>query len=319
MDAAKATDLLILGHMPMVGVSYQSRDRDREYKERFRDPGAMKSVIDAAIRMGVTRFAAASCDSSPLAPTHLQVLKSTADEGCGISIIPCIGIPMRLRGSGIDAYRRWATYLAVEERRYPEVRRHVLHDPVLNFREGWRHRLPVSKPYSEEDFQKLAIDWGKIDDGLEDFVDLPVSHVEPGSETDFLAMAGRFDLLGELIDRIREHGYGRVLFGVHHAGVTIPRLDEGLDGFDGYLTPLNPLGVMMLPTRASAEEAVRNTQRAVYAIKPLAGGRVRPEAAFQYVFSFHVVGCMVGCASVSEVEEDFEAAIEAARTLRNLN
>lgn len=319
MDAAKATDLLILGHMPMIGVSYQSRERDREYQERFRDPGAMKSVIDAAIRMGVTRFAAASRDSSPLAPTHLQVLKNTADEGRGISVIPCIGIPIRLRGSGIDAFRRWATYLALEERRYPEVRRLVLHDPVLNFREGWRHRLPVSKPYSEEDFQMLAIDWGKIDDGLEDFVDLPVSHVEPGSETDFLAMAGRLDLLGELIDRIRERGYGRVLFGVHHAGVTIPRLDEGLDGFDGYLTPLNPLGVMMLPTRASAEEAVRNTQRAVYAIKPLAGGRVSPEAAFQYVFGFHVGGCMVGCASVSEVEEDFEAAIEAARTLRSLS
>jgi len=103
------------------------------------------------------------------------------------------------------------------------------------------------------------------------------------------------------------------LFGVHHAGMTIPRMDDGLDGFDGYLTPLNPMGLMMFPTKASAESAVRATEKCVYAIKPLAGGRVDPEEAFRYVFGFDVEGCMIGCASISEVKEDFTAATSALR------
>jgi hypothetical protein len=309
----KGADRLILGHMPLVGVSYQSPERDREYRERFSDPGAMRRVIDAALGMGVRRFAAASPGSSPLAQLNLQVLKDTADEGHVIELIPCVGVPVRLGGEEVDAFRRWATYLAVEERTHPGVRRLFLEDPVLNFRPGWRNGLPASRPYRDDDFQRLEIDWGRLEADLDSLADLPVSHIEPGSETDFLAMAGRLDLLGELVDRIDERGFGGVLFGVHHAGETIPRLDEGLDGFSGYVTPLNPLGVMMFPTKASAEKAIRGTERAVYAIKPLAGGRVEPEAAFRYVFGFDVKGCMVGCASVSEVEEDLEAAFEAQR------
>ncbi len=311
MDASNAVDRLILGHMPLVGVSYQSRERDREYLDRFRDAAAMKVVIEAATGMGVRKFAAASPGSSPLAPVHLKALKDVACQGHDIEVIPCIGIPVRLRGGNIDAFRRWATYLALEERHFPEVRRLVLEDPVLNFREGWRLRLPGSKPYDGEDFKALSVEWGKVEEDLGSLADLPVSHIEPGSETDFLAMTGRFDLLGELADRIKERGFGGVLFGVHHAGVTIPRLEDSLECFDGYLTPLNPLGVMMLPTKASAEMAVREARKAVYAIKPLAGGRVRPGEAFRYVFGFNVDGCMVGCASASEVEIDLKAAVEA--------
>jgi hypothetical protein len=309
----KGADRLILGHMPLVGISYQSLERDREYRERFSDPGAMRGVVDAALEMGVRRFAAASPGSSPLAPLHLQVLKDAADEGRDIELIPCVGVPVRLGSKEVNAFRRWATYLAVEEPIHPEVRRLFLEDPVLNFRPGWRSGLPASRPYRDDDFQRLEIDWMRVESDLDSLMDLPVSHIEPGSETDFLAMAGRFDLLGELVDRIGERGFRDVLFGVHHAGETIPRLDEGLDGFSGYVTPLNSLGVMMFPTKASAERAVRGTGRDIYAIKPLAGGRVEPEEAFRYVFGFGVEGCMIGCASVSEVEEDFKAALKASQ------
>ena len=67
----------------------------------------------------------------------------------------------------------------------------------------------------------------------------------------------------------------------------------------------------MLPSKSSAEEAIRATRRAVYAIKPLAGGRISPDEAFRYVFEFDVEGCMVGCASVEEVRVDIEAALRA--------
>jgi hypothetical protein len=220
---------------------------------------------------------------------------------------------VKLGDKGIDAFRRWATYLTLEENLDSGLKHRILDDPILNFRKGWKDILPISKPYMEEDFQRLRIDWKKFEDDLEFFVELPVLYVEPGSETDFLAMTGRFDLLGELMDRVKERGFRRILFGVHHGGVTIPMMDEELDGFVGYLTPLNSLGLMMFPTKASAEAAITNTEKCVYAIKPMGGGRIKPEEAFEYVFRFEVFGCMIGCSSVSEVEDDFNAALGAIK------
>ena len=307
----KPVERVILGHMPLVGVSYQSLERDAEYRERFSRPGAMREVMDAALRMGVRRFAAATSDSSPLAASHISALREMAEGGHGVEVLPCIMVPLRLRGEPVDAFRRWATYLSHEEGEHPGVRGAALDDPILNFREGWRRRLPTSRPYAQGDFDELRIDWGRVEACLGEFTEMEVRYVEPGSETDFLAMAGRLDLLGELADRIKGRGFRGVLFGVHHAGATIPILEEGLRGFEGYVTPLNPMGVMMLPSKGSAEEAIGATRREVYAIKPLAGGRVGPDEAFRYVFGHDVEGCMVGCASVDEVREDLRAALRA--------
>jgi len=184
---------------------------------------------------------------------------------------------------------------------------------LLNFRENWKHKLSASKPYRDGDFRKLTVDWNVIDEDLQFLAELPVGYVEFGSETDFLAMTGRFDLLGELAERAKGHGFKNVLFGVHHAGMTIPLLRDKLEGFHGYVTPLNPLGVMMFPTKLSAERAVKSVEKTVYAIKPLAGGRVSPKRAFTYVFNFQVEGCMFGVGSVTELKEDIKAAIEVLK------
>jgi len=303
---------LILGHMPFVGISYQSEEKDEEYSRRFSKISATRNVVEVAIKMGIRSFAATTPHSSPLSPIHLQVLRLMT-EGHDIELLPCIEIPIRLDNSKINAFRRWATYVKFERRLYPEVERRMFNDPILNFRENWKHELSASKPYKEEDFRKLTVEWNEIDEDLEFFAGLPVGYIEFGSETDFLAMTGRFDLLGELVDRAKNHGFKNVLFGVHHAGMTIPMLNDKLEGFHGYVTPLNPLGVMMFPTKLSAERAVKSVEKAVYAIKPLAGGRVSPKRAFTYVFNFQVEGCMFGVGSVAELKEDIKAAIEVLK------
>ncbi|UCD72649.1 MAG: hypothetical protein JSW01_04120 [Candidatus Bathyarchaeota archaeon] len=311
----KTAPYLILGHMPFVGVSYQTRERDEEYRRRFSKVEAVRVVVDAAIRKGVKIFAAATPGSSSLAPLHLQVLRQVIDEEGDIELIPCVGIPIRIGDQDVDPFRRWATYLKIEAEIYHEVTERILGDPILNFRPDWRRRLLESRPYRDGDFQRLRIDWGQMEVDLEQFVDLGGSYIEPGSETDFIALANRLDLLGELIDRLREKGFPKILFGVHHAGVTIPRLDLELDDFEGYLTPLNPLGVMMFPTKISAETAVRSTEKPIYAIKPLAGGRAKPKSAFRYVFDFDLEGCMIGVGSVAELEEDFQIAVRVLQDI----
>ncbi len=302
---------LILGHMPLIGVSYQSGEKDEEYRKRFSEIHATKELIEAAVKMDVHKFAAATPHTSPLSPVYLQALRLVIDEGYKIELFPCIEIPVKLEDGKVDAFRRWATYVDFERKLYSEVNQRMIDDPILSFRQDWKHKLPLSKGYTEEGFQKLRIDWPQINEDLKHFEELPVSYLEFGSETDFLTMTHRFDLIGELLDRAKEHGFQKVLLGIHHAGVTIPLLSDNLDRFDGYVTPLNPLGVMMFPTKLLAERAVRNNEKKVFAIKPLAGGRVSPKDAFPYVFSFDVEGCMVGVASVKELKKDIKVAIEA--------
>jgi hypothetical protein len=300
--------------MPLIGVSYQCEEKDEEYISRFSNKTEIKRIIQTALRLGIIKFAASSAKMSRLAPLHLKVLREIIEEGLDIDIIPCISIPLTIGGRSVDAFRRWATYLEIEKRNDPNILKRVMEDPILNFREGWRDRLPQAEPYGKKDFEKIQADWNKVHEALENFVDLPVSIVEPGSETDFLAMTERFDLLGGLIDRIKDSGYDKIVFGVHHSGETIPRLEKSLRNFDGYVTPLNSMGIMMLPTQESAEKAIQQTRNKIFAIKPLAGGRIKPGEAYRYIFNFDIEACMFGAATKKEVEENYEEALKAMRS-----
>jgi hypothetical protein len=106
----------------------------------------MVKVIQVAIKIGVRKFASATPDSSPMASLHLRVLRDLADQGFDVKIIPCLGRPIKLGERKVDDFRRWATYLAHESGTYPDAMQHVLDDPVLGFREGWKELLPISKP-----------------------------------------------------------------------------------------------------------------------------------------------------------------------------
>jgi predicted aldo/keto reductase-like oxidoreductase len=66
---------------------------------------------------------------------------------------------------------------------------------------------------------------------------------------------------------------------------------------------------MMFPTQRLALEAVKKASKPVIAIKPLAGGRIPPNQAFEYVYENAAVdSCMVGAASEEELDTDLKAA-----------
>jgi len=59
---------------------------------------------------------------------------------------------------------------------------------------------------------------------------------------------------------------------------------------------------------------VRATNRAVIAIKPLAGGRIEPREALRYVYGDQgICFCMIGVGSESEAMVDFTIASEILR------
>jgi len=153
------------------------------------------------------------------------------------------------------------------------VTQRVLEDPILNCRPNWKENLQLAKPYRMKDLQReLRIDWNLWERNIDAFSEYHIAWIEPGSETDFLAIS-RMDLLEELLDVTREAGY-RTLLGSHHLGV-----------------------------------------------KPLAGGRIKPQEALSYVYKeIKADACMIGVSSVDEAKEDFETRTETSDELkRRLN
>ncbi|MDQ1281526.1 MAG: hypothetical protein QG670_2791 [Thermoproteota archaeon] len=141
---------------------------------------------------------------------------------------------------------------------------------------------------------------------LEDF---KILLAEPGSEVDFLAITNRLDLLDDFAAILRDFLKCSIVLATHHAGTTIPILEASSLNFNGYVTPVNTLGALMLPTQEDAEKAIKDSKKPIIAIKTLAGGRIKPRDAFKYVYKkMKVDACMVGIASEEEADEDLKEA-----------
>jgi len=313
---------LILGHLPFVGESYQGPERNREYFARFSDMRNSVRILRSCVeRYGLTVTSAGMMGGGDkLGELFLKAIKETERiTETEIALIPCVPIPLTIKRKPVDVYRRWLTYYELEKRTADgELARRYLEDPILGCRSNWRidfrAALQKSKPYGSDDVKDLLIDMAKLDADISMLRDFHVLFLELGSETDFLAMMGRMDLLASLVDHIREKSGHGVLLGTHHAGSTIPLLEGSDVQFDGYVTPLNKLGMMMFPDATRALEAMRGSQRAVIAIKPLAGGRIEPREALEYVYEDRGVDfCMIGVGSEGEAEEDLAIALEILR------
>ncbi len=314
----------ILGHLPFIGESYQGLKKNMEYKRRFSNIKNTVKVLRFAVeRYGVTVIAAGVAPDKPTGLNKLffKALKETEKvTKVKIAIVPCIQIPLKIDGEPVDVYRRWLTYFQAEKRRVDEKRlkSRYLNDPILQCRMGWERRfreaLENLRPYGKRELNRIYVDYDRIDEMISRLEDFNPILIELGSETDLLAIGGRIDLLNELTGYLHERTGCNIILGVHHAGSTIPILDRSEVKFEGYVTPINKLGVMMFPTREDALRSIMETEKAVIAIKPFAGGRIHPEEALKHVYcDLKVKFCMLGVSSISEVEEDFSTVLRILR------
>lgn len=304
---------VILGNLPLLGISYQGIEKDRDYKKKFSNKNEIKRILRVGLKHEVRNFSASSFNFNELAPLHLEVVKELEkEENIKIPLIACQGIPIEFQGQRIDDYRRWATHLKYETNEFgQEVKTRYLEDPILNFRKNWREKLSSAKPYDKKEIENnLSINWRQWGENLQKFSDYEVEFMEPGSETDFLALC-RIDLLDELVDRTRELGH-KILLGSHHLGSAASMIKGKIEGYDGFVTPVNKLGLMMFPLQRKAEEAIKEVRKdgkLIIAVKPFAGGRIEPKEALEYVFNkMKVDSCMIGVGSVEEAEFDFQIA-----------
>ncbi|MEM2936378.1 MAG: hypothetical protein QW231_04280 [Candidatus Bathyarchaeia archaeon] len=309
---------LILGHLPFIGESYQGPEKNRTYVNKFSNvENTIKILTKAVNEYGVTVAAASPANEGELAELFLRAVKETIHRtGIEIALIPCLRIPLMVGEEPIDDYRRWLTYYKIERLLAgDDILKKYLEDPILQCREGWRekfqHALAHSLPYEKGEQEKMRINYEKLKQAVASLREFRVLFVEPGSETDFLAMIERTDLLSELMDWLRGNFNYPVLLGSHHAGITIPILEMAGINFAGYITPINKAGVMMFPTQEIALEAIRGVKKPVIAIKTLAGGRIPPREALEWINKkTKIAAYMIGVGSESEADKDLSIALE---------
>ncbi len=310
---------LILGHLPFVGESYQGDARNAALAATFAHVENTIQVITRAVTgFEITAMAVGAASESLLSRRLLEAVRAVRKRTqVELALIPCVRIPLILDGEPIDDYRRWVTYYALERRLVEDDLLHrYLHDPILLCRPGWAERFPAtvtqSAPYSPSEVARLHLDYEGLDAALASFHEDTVLLADVGSESDFLAMVGRLDLLEAFTGRLRRALRCPVVLSLHHAGTSLPILEASDLNVAGYVTPVNALGALMLPTQTHAVKAIQASPKPVIAIKPMAGGRIPPCKAFDYVLrEVGVAATMIGVASVAEVDADLPPALNA--------
>lgn len=313
---------IILGAQPLLGESYQGEEKNSVYRTRFSNVYYTVELLRKAYENGLNTISIMSMLDDELFKKLLEALRLLKEEGVVFQVAPCVSIPLKLENYPVDDYRRWLTYFDYECRYFDpkELEEKYLNDPILLTRPNWRKLLlqmiEGGKPYIGEDFEKIQVNFKLLENRVSIFEEFEKPFINLGSECDFLAMAGRLDILSRLIEWLKSKGFNRVLVSSHHAGSTIPIIENSGLKIDGYATPVNPIGALMLPAAEEALKAIRLVADRVIAIKPLAGGRVNPYEAFNFLTSNNIKHFMLGVASLEELKADLEAAEQVFRTCK---
>ncbi len=308
---------LIMGIHPYDGCSYQDKARDEENARTFDRVGKVAEVIGCAVREAGVTAVQVDHMNAELDRLHLQAIREAEqDTDTRIGMVAYILIPVVLDGE-VVAYsdRAHATFYACDEKvGGHSFRDRMQKDDIVRYVLGGSFDNMVTPntvaPYSSEDASRFEIDYGILERYLGFFEGCDILIADPGAEIDLLAMTGRFDLIRNYISFLRRR-FETVITSVHHAGVTIPLLEEENIPVDGYLTTINKPGTFMFPTRDIVLDAIRNVDKPVIAIKPMAGGRYLGHKAFDFVYNeAGADAAMFGMGTLGQVRETTAAARE---------
>jgi hypothetical protein len=308
---------LIMGIHPFDGCSYVNAERDAENLRQFGTAGSVANVLRFAIEEMKLTTVQVDHMEPVLNRLHLQAIwEAERMAGVQLGLVAYLLIPIAFRGADVTySERAHATLYAGDQGcAGAAFEAQISGDEIMRYLLGGDLSKLVTPetvaPFAPGDAEEFEIDYRLLERYLGFFEGCEILVMDPGAEIDVLAMTGRFDLIREYMAYLRGQ-YDTVITSVHHAGVTIPLLEEHGIEADAYLTPVNRPGTAMYPTPEMALDAIRQASVPVLAIKPMAGGRYLGHKAFEYVFDeVGVDGCMFGLGTADQVRETATAARE---------
>lgn len=268
------------------------------YTKRFSDTNTILDIVSAATSKGINALNLTRHKN--LVEAAERIRKNKLE----ITFVPLVyRIPIKIGDEPVPVARTEATVFQHFKHLLDSIKSQPLYQELV--------QTPLIKtaestsPLNQEEIKNLRLNKEKIEEVLKWFkekgsVRLAMTCVE------LFALTERFDLLKEAIDLFEKIGF-TICAGVHIADVFGILQRENIR-FKAYYAPLNKIGFFMLQNEKEMLEYLLKMKEPLIAIKPLAGGRIKPQEAFNYIFSLREnVVCMPGLSSVQEVEEAIEA------------
>ncbi len=154
---------------------------------------------------------------------------------------------------------------------------------------------------SKNEIDEICIDTERLEEELQWFERMDSMRMVMTC-IDLFATTGRLDIIRTARRTFERYGFA-MCAGTHFAH-GLASLQEEKTEFESFYTPFNKMGFFMLYSRVQMLEKLLRIKKPYIAIKPLAGGRIKPLEAFRYIFSKKSDAiCMVGLSSILEVRE----------------
>lgn len=274
------------------------------YSKRFSDLNAIMDIISVAIDGGIT--ALNFLRHKNLVDAAERIRKDKLE----MKLIPhYYQIPVKIGDEPVSIDRTEAT---LYEHLLDSLKSQAFYAELVQ--RPYIKKIESTSPLSREETQNLKVDKEKLEAKLKWFdergcIKLVMTCVE------LFALTSRLDLLEEAVDIFNQFGF-TVCAGAHRAEV-FEILESEKIHFKTYFAPINKIGFFMFPTKSQMLKHLLKIKEPLIAIKPLAGGRIKPQEAFKYIFGLREnVVCNVGLSSVQEVEETIRA-IQNRQLLKN--
>lgn len=288
---------LVLGCDPfqIVSAFYPKPDEKlREYRTNFSGPDMTVEIVKAAVKENVNALIFCLVDG------FIQAVKKMKDDGLGLQLIPLFyQFPLKTEGHHIPFVKTEVTI--TNHRMY--LKGQALYDDYVGSSEF--KKIEAAKSLSKTEIEKMEIDREKMTDTLKQFAELGTTKILMTC-IELYALIGRLDLLEKARSICEEFGFS-ICAGSHMAEA-FKILDKEHLHFASYYAPLNKIGFFMFPNQNEMLKSILRIRELFMAIKPLAGGRIPPKEAFEYILNTKKnTVCMFGVSSTKEVAEGVKA------------
>jgi hypothetical protein len=272
-------DKIILGSNPFEGVGYLSRTQTRHFLEFFSKPDNIVPILEVSFNLGVKTFTCANNDNIMAA---LKIFRHRQE----LKLLPVIP-------NAYD-YARESTEKGVLGAVLGKAKRVDIYRKV---RMGLR---ALSKIHGIVSKDILTLLTSLMDLEMSTFqgYDIP-GVILHGQVTDLALTSNNKDILNVYQELIRERYHAIPVLATHNFGSLLPKLKEWNIKLP-IMASFNKKGFIMKPSQEVCEDLIRDTDYTIIAKKVLAGGRLNPEEAFQYLADKNIGSVTVGIGSLSE-------------------
>lgn len=280
-------DKIILGSNAFEGVGYLSRAQTRHYLEFFSKKKNIMPILEASYNLGIKSF---MCSNNTNILSALQDFKNSSDLSI-LAVIP-----------NAYEYARESTEKGVLGTILSRAKEIDLYQKI---RMGLRTLSKIQGIITKD---LLTLLTNLMDFEMASFHSHNVAGVIlHGQVTDLALSSDNKEIFDVYQEIVRERYKAQPILATHNFGTLLPKLMDWNIKLP-IMASFNKKGFIMKPTQEECERLLEKTDYFIIAKKVMAGGRLSPEEAFQYLSDKNIGSVVLGVGSLSEAYHTLSVA-----------